>query len=398
MYSLNRKLILVTLALLSPVSAFAGDVSLSAVDFGIVRVLSNGSSMTNFTIDAASEVAGNVMQCPEATTITTIGYRYGARVAGTPCAHQVSIQGVDLATGGNDGTIKSSGNAKAVFTPPADTSIDGLIQEKTLTASYTCTRGELLSFVIGDDTTDGCTPSGANASSFGYTFGSLFPTHVPYIFTTPGGSLSKSNGHGSIYFKSASKTYGRQVVSYGAQQFGDDSTFDEYGNVFPVSAFSTSPVTIVGVRLRQQNSANKSVTYRLVCGATIGAAGSTIADGTFDTDAMQVTGSAGGAEYLFTTTSISAVAPTDYCRITMRCNSTGGASCGLQALTVNANADLNSWSPGISVYGTKRANDGASWTDEDAKRYAIEPIVAEYTAASGSSGPKQNQPGSGGMQ
>lgn len=385
MYLLNRLLLL---ALLLPTAALAEDVQWLAKDFGVLRYYNHNGSTTAFDIDATNDAITSVFQCNEACAITGFGYRHGIRT-GTPCSLTGSLQGVSGA-GVADGTIKTAGATSVNWTPPADATINNTIQEKTFGSSYTCTRGELLALHIGD-TTGSCTPDGSNKSSIGYTYSNLQSYDFPYINLDNGGSVTRANGYGSMYYFCGGTKYLLPVTSYDAQDFGSDSSFDEYGNLFPGSIITGTTEQIAGARWRGAfYPSNKAFTVSAICDGT------TVGSFTGDSDQLRRTdGGFGNFEILFTNVSLTSVPSTATCYITLRCGTTG-TSCSIFSLTNGASADLAGRPGGTAIYGAKRADLG-SWTAETNKRYAIEPIIRNITA-SGSSGPKQNQPGSGGMQ
>ncbi len=98
-------------------------------------------SFSNFSLNQNTDQLEFVFQAPEAITITKLGYRYGVRT-GTCPTYIHSLQGVG--TDGNpDGAVKGGGSpASKTFTPPADTTFNGLFKYNTLDNAYTCARGE----------------------------------------------------------------------------------------------------------------------------------------------------------------------------------------------------------------------------------------------------------------
>ena len=163
-------------------------------------------SITNHVVDASNEGFAFVFQPGITDPITHLGYRYGART-GTPPTYSMRLESVD-GSGVPDNTDVGGGSATAVtFTPPADTSIDGLWQWMTLTNSYTPTsRGQLLAGVIRYSSG---TIDGSNNSSFSRQFATHFSTTgFPYHCTNTGGTWTKQTSGILGGWRTASGRYG----------------------------------------------------------------------------------------------------------------------------------------------------------------------------------------------
>jgi hypothetical protein len=162
-----KKFLLILLALLLfPCASFAEDIDDTMCQPFDIANGGGSVSFTNFTINSSAGTADIVVWCFQADTtdaITDLGFRYGART-GTPPTYRISLQGASTSGIGPDGTVLGGGSpASQTFTPPADTSINGLWQWKTLANSYTPTRGQFLCSVI--EYSSG-TIDGSNNSSF----------------------------------------------------------------------------------------------------------------------------------------------------------------------------------------------------------------------------------------
>lgn len=166
-------------------------------------------SPSNITFDDSGDGIGWGFQAYSADPITHVGVRYGART-GTPPTYIASLQGLNT-SGLIDGTVKGGGSpASVTFTPPADTSIDGLWQWYTLANSYTPTRGEFLAVAI--EYSSG-TINGSNCSSFTRSItgvmGSTSPTvGFPSVQTKTGGTWAKNNLAPLFGYRTASGRYG----------------------------------------------------------------------------------------------------------------------------------------------------------------------------------------------
>lgn len=172
----------------------------------------SGPAFTNFTVDASNDGCGAVFQAQSANAITHLGFRYGARTL-TPPTYRISLQTPAGATGMPDGTVLGGGSpASATFTPPADTSWDGLWQWIALDNAYTPTQGQLLALVI--EYSSG-TLAG-NFSTFGNSASNNSPTTaiaLPYAVTETAGTWAKVTNGPVFGVRTASERYGYIVQS-----------------------------------------------------------------------------------------------------------------------------------------------------------------------------------------
>lgn len=171
------------------------------------------SAATNHTVDASNEGLAWAFQARAASPISKIWFRYGSRT-GTPPTYRVSLQSLGT-TGLPDGTVLGGGSpASATFTPPADTSWDGLGQWITLDNTYTPAEGEVLCVVV--EYSSG-TIDGSNNSSFTRSVSNLIGTSIqfPYSMTNTGGTWSKFSGSAAPCFaiEDAVGIYGVPFVS-----------------------------------------------------------------------------------------------------------------------------------------------------------------------------------------
>jgi hypothetical protein len=137
--------------------------------------------------------------------ITHLGFRYGART-GTPPTYLIRLEGLDT-SGNPDGSDIGGGSATAVtFTPPADTTIDGLWQWKTLTNAYTPTKGQFLASVIRYSSGS---VDASNNSSFTQTLGTLPNGRVlPYTLDNLAAAWVKRTAWPVFGWRTASGRYG----------------------------------------------------------------------------------------------------------------------------------------------------------------------------------------------
>ena len=170
------------------------------------------SGPANHVVDASNEGVAFVFSSQTTDAVTKLFFRYGSRT-GTPPTYIIGIEGVD-ASGNPDGTVKGGGSpASATFTPPADTSWDGLGRWITLDNSYAPSLGETLCLTIRYSSG---TIDGSNNSSFTRAIsGTLQSPAMPYYVTNSAGSWSKSINQqmSPSGYATASKRYG--FLGYG---------------------------------------------------------------------------------------------------------------------------------------------------------------------------------------
>lgn len=169
-------------------------------------------SASNVTLSGSGLGVAFIVHAQTTTAITKIRFRYGART-GTPPSYVVTIEGVD-ASGNPDGTDKGGGSPTAkIFTPPADTTWDGLYQEITLTNSYTpASVSELLAITIRYSSG---TVDASNCSSITRGVSEATPGSVgfPFAVTLSGGSWTKQATPITVAWTDGTTTFGNPVLS-----------------------------------------------------------------------------------------------------------------------------------------------------------------------------------------
>lgn len=178
----------------------------------------NTSTVTNHTVDANNEGVAWAFNVDSTDPITHLGFRYGART-GTPPTYQILLEGLD-STGLPDGTDVGGGSPTAVtFTPPADTTINGLWQWKALTNAYTPAAGQFFAAVIRYSSG---TIDGSNNSSFTQRVTGVLGASqaaFPYSLSNSAGTWSKSPSVGPVFgYRTANGRYGRiyQAMAFSA--------------------------------------------------------------------------------------------------------------------------------------------------------------------------------------
>lgn len=137
-------------------------------------------SPTNYVIDASNDGLAWLFNAPGgAPSITRAAVRPGALTGSSP-TYVLSIQGVDLATGFPDGTIKGGASPCSVEITPAG-GVAGVLQQYTFANAYASAAGEMLALCIlpkAETTIDG-----SNNWSFseGYGAGSVQAWGYPVI-------------------------------------------------------------------------------------------------------------------------------------------------------------------------------------------------------------------------
>lgn len=239
---------------------------------------SSTPAFTLFTIDGAKKIAV-IFQASDSDAVTALMFRYGART-GTPVQHKISLQGVlqTSNTGTPDGTVLAAG----AFTPPADTSWNGLVQAIPVTnngaggsiSSYTLTRGSYYSIVIEPcpDSTAPCsgaaTPDGSNNSSFTTVLTNIMARVAPpYAATFASAAWSKINDAPVWGYRTAALTRGYPVQSLTLTSISSGS---ESAVSFTLPSTLCSTAKIVGVRATIETpNASKVVNLHLYSGTTI---------------------------------------------------------------------------------------------------------------------------------
>lgn len=335
---------------------------------------SGNPGYTNFVLNATTDKVEFILQAPEAITITTVAFRYGART-GTPPTYQLSLQGVD-ASGNSDGTDLGGGSPTLVtFTPPADATWDGTTQTVTLTNAYTIARGAFFAIVIDYNTG---TVNAGNNSSFTTDYTSAYQ-QFPYVIQNDAGSRTRRNSIPVIAYLSASKCYGYAAFGSSNASIHDGSTPDEAGLIFTLPAEWGYTYQIVGVNTGIRfGTAGQTVRMRLY-----DSDGSTVLQ-TIDIDsdntrAASVSGCF--AEYYFDEATLSTLNFGSTYRITFTVTAASGGVI-IPYYTLPSSTYLTSFPLSDNAYWTQRTDAGA-WTDTNTRRPWIALIFDDWTEPSG---------------
>lgn len=374
---------------------FAADALRLTLGGPLPITIANTPGYGTFAIDATTDRVEYTFQASDPTIVTTLLFRYSVRV-GTPTQYKISLQ--DLAATGN-----ASGTplATAAFTPPADTTWDGLIQEVSLShdgaggvaTTYTLTRGSWYAMVIEacPDATAPCAglaaPDGSNHGVFNTVLTNLgmvarAGTTWTGTSTNSGSTWTKAGDTAIFGYRSASLTFGFPLESFTSTAI---STGAESGLLFTIPSTFWSTAKVVGVRfIGTTPAAAKSVKFNLYSGTTV------LQSTTWDSDWSVGAGSAYRVfQIYFTDASLAALTAGSSYRIgvTPQDSSNGVA---LMTLGLRAAGDRTAFPGGASFTFTSRTACGAAcdttataWSDTTTSRPMMELILDDITAPSG---------------
>lgn len=303
-------------------------------------------------------------------TITRLGFRYGVRT-GTPPTYKISLQGVD-GSGNPDGVDKTG--ASTTFTPPADATIDGLWQWKTIGTPYACTRGEYLAIVIAYSSG---TVDGSNNSSFTRSDNNrITATQVglPYVIQNDNGVRTRPAGNPCFGYSSSSLIYGRPEQSFTTYTLTTGTTPDEVAVNFTIPASWVGSYQVEGAIVGCNLTAAKSVKMFLYTGTTV------LQTGTHDTDATAVAGSIQHATFRFQDSALTTLAPGAVYRLAFQPQDAAGNEV-FYGITQASSSEWQAYPVGTNVFVSTRTDAGA-WSDDTATRLQCAIILKDITKPS----------------
>jgi hypothetical protein len=341
----------------------------------------------NITCDASDDGLGWAFQADSADPITHLGFRYGART-GTPPTYSIRLEGLD-ASGLPDGTDVGGGSPTAVtFTPPADTSINGLWQWKTLTNAYTPTRGQFLCETIRYSSG---TIDGSNNSSFTNYYTNRTPLrNFPYALTLASGSWSKVSTGANFGYRTASGRYGYITQSHSATTTANTAGHVA-GGYFTLPSGWGDTFKLLGIEISGRFGATAGS-----CKISLyNTSGTTLQSVTVDADHIAAAaGTAAPARFYFADTTLATLSFGTKYYVGVEVVS---GTCGVNGYVLAEAADASSFGNGTNR-GLVTYN-GSSWTETDTTIPLIELILADITEPAGGSGGVMNNPlMTGGMQ
>ena len=334
----------------------------------------------NHVVDLNTEGVAWAFQSRAAEAITHVGFRYGART-GTPPVYRISLQSLAAASGFPDTTVLGGGTpASVLFTPPADTTWDGLWQWLALDNAYTPTRGQILCLVI--EYSSG-TIDVSNNSSFTARASNILEFYgFPYSLTNTSGTWTR--------------------LSTGIPVHGIRTATTRYG--FPIEAFyNTRSASTVGHRQACVITlpAGWGDTHKIkgieICASLSAAVGKNpviglwnaagvIQDITWDSE-FSASATTGFRHYRIYFDEVTLTAINYGTKVYVGLEVADAANGGviLNGMQLDSTTDLLAFPGGASIlFGTF---DGSTWTEDNTVRPFARLILDDITEPAGSGGP-----------
>lgn len=331
-------------------------------------------NFSNFSLDATNDGLAHTFQPNSTDPITHLGFRYGVRT-GTPPTYIIGLESAD-ASGLPNGTYLGGGTpASSTFTPPADSSWDGLWKWEAIDNAYTPSRGQVLALTIRYSSG---TVDASNFSSYSRTvqgiravFGNLFPCNLTLI----AGTWAKQSGQ-LFGYRTASGRYGMLFQSFYTTT--TTTSGERSAMHFTVPTTWASTFKVLGADLVFRSPA-ATTTSKL---GLWDSSGTMIQEVTIDSDIFRAAATANPSQVFFDESSLTALdAGTKYY---IGVESVSSSEVGLRGYQLAEAADRsafpNGTNRGLSTW------DGATWTDSDTVLPMVAPILSEVTVPSGGSG------------
>lgn len=355
-----------------------------------IAAQAQSTAYTTLNLSTQNDGAAMILRCPEAATITHIGYRQGT-TTGTPSAgsYTASIMGMTNA-GIVDGTDAGGGSpTAATFTPAAAN--DNTWQWIALTNALTVAADQTIALVIQRT-------AATDAANFMQIAHAEVWTQsrpgIPYLNTKAGaGAWTKSGSLNPVFgYKSSSKSYLRpQKTIYLAETLGATT---EKGMYFTIPSGWCSTMTIAGIRVFGMigPATSGAGTYSINLYTGITGSNPTIAASAnvVDVDETVAVSAQRTREFYFTTPYV-ANAGTLY---GIGISTTTAGDITLPVLELQTNTDRTAWqfaeqagmiSRTLASAYPPDASDGA-FTQVDTKRPWMEIIISDITAPAGGGG------------
>jgi len=327
---------------------------------------------SNFSLNATGIVIAWVVQAESVEPITHVWFRGGART-GTPPTYVITIEGID-SSGNPDGTDIGGGSpTAATFTPPADTTWNGVGRWIAVTNSWTPTLGQLFAIVVRYSSG---TCDGSNFFSFtsGVTSINYGGRNFPYCDTYNGSAWTKSTQSFSVAWKGATGVYGfpatGAVTSSGSLTAGRRIA----AAVTIPTAHASSFTCLAFEGIMDPGSAAGTVVF-----GVWDASGTELSAITLDTDAMASV--IGRNIRIIMDTHPALTCGTEYY---FGMEATVGGAPGIQGLTMGSADDRAAFPNGLNK--SMATWDGSSWTKDTLVLPLIEITAADLTLPSGGSG------------
>lgn len=330
------------------------------------------STASNTSLNATNLAMAFAVQAESTEAITHVWFRGGART-GTPPTYSIRIELLD-ASGNPDNADAGGGSPTAkTFTPPADTTWNGVGQWIELTNSWTPTLGQRFAIVIRHSSG---TCDGSNFFSFTSSIGLVNNNsrNFPCFTSFNGSSWAKSTAGWTAAWKGSSGVYGYPTT--GAVSNAASATSGRrVAAVVTIPSTQCSSFTVASIEaIMDIGSASGTIVFGIW-----NAAGTAITSMTIDTDEMasinarstriqfesQPTLTA-GVEYYF------------------GLESTGGGSPSFTNLQLGSSGDRAAFPNGANM--AVATWDGSAWTKDETVFPLIEITAADITLPSGSGG------------
>lgn len=348
--------------------AAANGLRLTNTAFGVASV----STASNTSLNATNLAMAWAVQAESTEAITHVWFRGGART-GTPPTYSIRIELLD-ASGNPDNSDAGGGSPTAkTFTPPADTSWNGVGQWIELTNSWTPTLGQRFAIVIRHSSG---TCDGSNFFSFTSSIALVNNNsrNFPFFASYNGSAWAKSTGSWLVAWKGASGVYGYPTTG-SVSNAGAATSGRRIAAVVTVPASQCSSFTVTSIEAAMD----------------IGGTGGTIVFGIWDASGTALTSLTVDTDELATvqartlhitfTSQPTLTAGVEYY---YGMQATGGSAPSLSSLQLGSSADRAAFPNGSNM--SVATWDGASWTKDETAFPIIEITAADITLPSGGGG------------
>lgn len=331
---------------------------------------------TSVALDAAADAVAFVFQAKTADAITAGGFRYGVRT-GTPPTYSIALEGVG-GDGLPNGTDVGGGSPTLVtFTPPADTSIDGLWQWKNFTNSFTPSVGQLLALVIRYSSG---TVDASNNSTITHRFATSVSGHFPYALTNTTGTFAKDSNAiiPTFGYKTASTRCGNIIQGSYTGVVSTSGHRSCMHLTLPSTHGSTQKVKGLVVTLLNGSAGGQTHTLGVWDGS-----GTALQTLTIDTDQFSTAGgNVAGAILVFSDATLDALSYGSKYYFGVERGSAGNI--GLRGIQLAEAEDRSAFAMG-TIRGLSTWN-GSAWSDDDTVLPFVELLLDDITVPSGSGG------------
>lgn len=328
-----------------------------------------GGTVYNIVVDAATEYVGWVFQAhTTGPVLTKAAFRLGALVGNSP-TYVVTLEGVG-ATGFPDGVVKGGASPVSVeITPAAE--LAGTILECTFSHPYASSPGEMLALVVrpkaGTTIDAGNCWSFTRALSYGYIF-------RPYFVYNDGADKKYNGQHFGV---SDGTTW------WGYELFAADTLYGWFSDTvmqgcrFTLPAGMGDTVACHGGWYGKRNFYAGAV-YRL---SLYDAADNVLASTDIDAD-HTASLTAQFDIVLFESAAVTLTCGATYRLVLSRVSGSNGSLFHVSS-GVAAHLDTMPWQRlSVRTYGAP-----GGWTDDDASRPLIGPMIEDITEPAGGGGP-----------